>query len=98
MTEFQVTLGAMIDSIFNTFFRLKISHAYDAVLATLGVPPGMVNKAGTGHTRVFYRHEGNSFGISEPIDSKPATFANGGTIGFKCTSACVNVRAWRFRC
>ncbi len=26
--------GAMIDSIFNTFFRLKISHAYDAVLAT----------------------------------------------------------------
>ncbi len=26
--------GAMIDSIFNTFFRLRISHAYDAVLAT----------------------------------------------------------------
>ena len=26
--------GAVIDSIFNTFFRLKISHAYDAVLAT----------------------------------------------------------------
>jgi lipooligosaccharide transport system permease protein len=26
--------GAVIDSIFNTFFRLKISHAYEAVLAT----------------------------------------------------------------
>ncbi len=26
--------GAVIDSIFNTFFRLKISHAYDAILAT----------------------------------------------------------------
>jgi lipooligosaccharide transport system permease protein len=26
--------GAVIDSIFNTFFRLKISHAYDAVLST----------------------------------------------------------------
>lgn len=26
--------GAMIDSIFNTFFKLKISHVYDAVLAT----------------------------------------------------------------
>ncbi len=26
--------GAMIDSIFNTFFRLRISHAYEAVLAT----------------------------------------------------------------
>ncbi len=26
--------GAVIDSIFNTFFRLKISHAYDAILST----------------------------------------------------------------
>ena len=26
--------GAVIDSIFNTFFRLKISHAYDAILTT----------------------------------------------------------------
>jgi len=26
--------GAVIDTIFNTFFRLKISHAYEAVLAT----------------------------------------------------------------
>ncbi len=26
--------GAMIDTIFNTFFRLKISHSYDSILAT----------------------------------------------------------------
>lgn len=26
--------GAVIDSIFNTFFRLKVSHAYEAVLST----------------------------------------------------------------
>lgn len=26
--------GAVIDTIFNTFFRLKISHAYDAILST----------------------------------------------------------------
>ena len=26
--------GAMIDTIFNTFFKLKVSHAYDALLAT----------------------------------------------------------------
>jgi lipooligosaccharide transport system permease protein len=26
--------GAMMDSIFNTFFKLKISHSYDALLAT----------------------------------------------------------------
>ncbi len=59
---------------------------YDAVLATLGAGPGVAAKNATGHTRVFYRHEGNSFGISEPINGQPATFANGGTIGFKCAS------------
>jgi len=26
--------GAVIDSVFNTFFRLKVSHSYDALLAT----------------------------------------------------------------
>jgi lipooligosaccharide transport system permease protein len=26
--------GAVIDTIFNTFFRLKISHSYDAILST----------------------------------------------------------------
>lgn len=26
--------GAMIDSIFNTFFKLKITHSYDAILST----------------------------------------------------------------
>ena len=57
---------------------------YDAVLATIGAGPGIANKNATGHTREFYRHEGNSFGVSEPINGQPATFANGGTIGFKC--------------
>ena len=59
---------------------------YDAVLATVGAGPAARNVAGTGHVRLFYRHAGNTFSISQPIDGAPATFANGGTIGFKCTS------------
>ncbi|MES2974758.1 MAG: VOC family protein [Pseudomonadota bacterium] len=59
---------------------------YDAVLGVLGAGEPFVNQAGTGHTRLFYRHEGSSFCISEPINGESATFANGGTIGFKCSS------------
>jgi catechol 2,3-dioxygenase-like lactoylglutathione lyase family enzyme len=59
---------------------------YDAVLGTLGAGEPVRNKAGSGHTRLFYRHEGGTFGVSEPINGEAATFANGGTIGFKCNS------------
>ena len=60
---------------------------YDAVLAVLGAPEGARNTAASGHERVFYRHAGNAFGISQPINGEPACHANGGTIGFKCESA-----------
>ena len=60
---------------------------YDAVLATLGAGEPIRNVNSTGHTRLFYRHGGGSFGISEPINGETASFANGGTIGFKCESA-----------
>jgi catechol 2,3-dioxygenase-like lactoylglutathione lyase family enzyme len=59
---------------------------YDAVLGTLGVGEPFRNQAPSGHTRLFYRHEGNTFCVSEPIDGAAATCANGGTIGFKCAS------------
>lgn len=59
---------------------------YNAVLATLGVGEPLVNKANSGHTRLFYRHDGNTFSVSEPINDEPATAANGSTIGFKCNS------------
>jgi catechol 2,3-dioxygenase-like lactoylglutathione lyase family enzyme len=59
---------------------------YDAVLATLGVGEPFRNTAPSGHTRLFYRHEGNSFCVTEPINGEAATCANGGTIGFKCSS------------
>ena len=59
---------------------------YDAVLTVLGVGEPFRNQNATGQTRLFYRHEGTSFCVSEPIDGAPATAANGGTIGFKCAS------------
>lgn len=59
---------------------------YDAVLGTLGAGEPLRNKAGSGHTRLFYRHAGSTFCITEPINGEEATFANGGTIGFKCGS------------
>ena len=59
---------------------------YDAVLGTLGAGQPLRNQAASGHIRYFYRHNGNSFGITEPINDEPATAGNGSTIGFKCAS------------
>ncbi|MCA1248064.1 VOC family protein [Massilia oculi] len=59
---------------------------YDAVLGTLGVGAPFENTAPTGQARLFYRHEGGNFCVSEPIDGAAASCANGGTIGFRCSS------------
>jgi catechol 2,3-dioxygenase-like lactoylglutathione lyase family enzyme len=55
----------------------KSKSFYDALLGTLGVPPGRVDRH-----RIFYRTATGVFAVSKPIDGKPATAANGGTIGF----------------
>jgi catechol 2,3-dioxygenase-like lactoylglutathione lyase family enzyme len=65
---------------------VRSKRFYDAVLAVLGVSEPMQNVNGTGQTRLFYRHDGQAFGVGEPIDGEAATSANGGTIGFKCSS------------
>ena len=59
---------------------------YDAVLGTLGAGEPLRNNARTGHARLFYRHNGGTFCVSEPINGEVASFANGSTIGFKCDS------------
>ena len=41
---------------------------YDAVLGVLGVGQPARNTNKTGQQRLFYRHEGTSFCISEPLD------------------------------
>jgi catechol 2,3-dioxygenase-like lactoylglutathione lyase family enzyme len=51
---------------------------YDALFAAMGAQPGTVDARG----RVAYSHNGGRFMITKPIDGKPATSANGGTIGF----------------
>lgn len=55
---------------------------YDALLGTLDVPPGTVDRH-----RVFYRTPTGVFGVSEPINGEPACHANGGTIGFACKTS-----------
>ncbi|MGZ3296726.1 MAG: VOC family protein, partial [Xanthobacteraceae bacterium] len=59
----------------------KAKSFYDALLGTLGVPPGRVDRH-----RVFYRTKTGVFSVSKPIDGKPATPANGGTVGFAAAS------------
>ena len=60
---------------------------YDAVLATLGFAGEAThNVAKSGHERLFYRHDGAALVVTQPIDGAPASPANGGTIGFRCTS------------
>lgn len=59
---------------------------YDAVLGVLGAGEPARNNAKTGHARLFYRHDGATFCVSEPINGEAASCANGGTIGFKCAT------------
>lgn len=59
---------------------------YDAVLGLLGAGEPVRNVANSGHVRLFYRHDGNTFCITQPINDEPATAANGSTFGFKCNS------------
>jgi catechol 2,3-dioxygenase-like lactoylglutathione lyase family enzyme len=59
---------------------------YDAVLGVLGAGEPAQNTAITGHKRLFYRHDGSTFCVTQPINGEAASHANGGTIGFKCSS------------
>jgi catechol 2,3-dioxygenase-like lactoylglutathione lyase family enzyme len=61
---------------------------YDRLMATLGVGPAVMDEY-----RFFYPTPHGIFSVSEPINGEPATFANGGTIGFEAPSPEV-VEAW----
>ena len=62
---------------------------YDAQFGAMGGQPGVVDARG----RLAYTHNGARFMVSKPIDGKPATAANGGTIGFT-TSDAKQAEAW----
>ena len=62
---------------------------YDATFVALGGKPGETDARG----RLIYLHNGSRLMVTAPIDGKPATSANGGTIGILAGSA-DQVRAW----
>ena len=54
---------------------------YDALFTAIGGQPGAEMRPG----RIAYTHNGARFVVTVPNDGKPATAANGGTIGFPLT-------------
>jgi len=54
---------------------------YDALLATLGIGPGMAN-----NQRYFYRSPTGTFALTTPLNGQAATHGNGGTFGFLAQS------------
>jgi catechol 2,3-dioxygenase-like lactoylglutathione lyase family enzyme len=59
----------------------KSKAFYDAVLGTLAVPAGVVDRH-----RIFWRTPTGVFSASLPINGQPATVGNGSTVGFACQS------------
>ena len=62
---------------------------YDAVLATMGHEPGVMDE----HGRCFYFTKSGVFSISKPIDGEPACHGNGSTIGFSAKEPAI-ADAW----
>lgn len=62
---------------------------YDAVFGAIGRNPGFEDPMG----RLIYSHDGGNFMVTRPIDGNPATFANGGTIGFAMAGG-EQAKAW----
>ncbi|XUY29719.1 VOC family protein [Agrobacterium sp. rho-8.1] len=62
---------------------------YDATFTALGGKPGTIDDSG----RLVYIHKGSRLMVTTPIDGKPATVANGGTIGLLATSS-DQVQSW----
>jgi catechol 2,3-dioxygenase-like lactoylglutathione lyase family enzyme len=62
---------------------------YDAVFTAAGGSAGSIDSKG----RLAYVQNGQRFLVTKPINGQPATFANGGTIGFAMKSAAM-VDAW----
>src|SRR2546421_8311319 len=56
---------------------------YDALFVAIGGSPATPDARG----RLAYAHNGGRFMVSKPIDGKPASNANSGTIGFTIGSA-----------
>jgi catechol 2,3-dioxygenase-like lactoylglutathione lyase family enzyme len=62
---------------------------YDALFTAMGAQPATEDARG----RLAYSHNGGRFMVTKPIDGKPATVQNGGTIGFLMSDA-AQAKAW----
>ena len=62
---------------------------YDALFAAIGGRPAIEDQKG----RLIYPHNGSIFMVSSPIDGRPASHANGATVGFKMSDP-AQVNSW----
>lgn len=62
---------------------------YDAILATMGYKPGVIDEDG----RCFYFNKSGIFALSKPIDGELACHGNGTTIGFTADNGAI-ADAW----
>lgn len=62
---------------------------YDATFGVMGVAVGAIDAKG----RLAYSKDGQRYLVTTPIDGKPATHANGGTVGLKMDNPEM-VKAW----
>ena len=63
---------------------------YDALFGAIGAQPANELQGGN---RLVYSHNGGRFPVTKLIDGKPASCANGGTIGF-ALSGPEQIKAW----
>jgi catechol 2,3-dioxygenase-like lactoylglutathione lyase family enzyme len=63
----------------------RAERFYGALLQTLGCDAAPARSTAlSGHQRLFYRHDGSTLGITQPIDGEPARPGNGSTLAFRC--------------
>ncbi|KAA8384419.1 VOC family protein [Acetobacter sp. DmW_136] len=62
---------------------------YDAIFEAMDIPPSEIHPNG----RLVYAKHGQRFIVTKPLDGKPATPANGGTIGLEAATTAM-ADAW----
>lgn len=67
----------------------KSKKFYNAILGALGHEPGTIDEKG----RCFWVTKTGIFGVTKPLDGKPAGNGNGSTFGFAAASPAA-VNAW----
>jgi catechol 2,3-dioxygenase-like lactoylglutathione lyase family enzyme len=65
----------------------KAKSFYDKVLGTIGFEGDPIHNVGpSGHSRLFYRHNGGTFCVTEPINGEPASGCRRAVVAQPCLS------------